>query len=97
MNNLVTVVGRICEMHYKISDDKKKMFIKIEVPCDFKNEKGKYETEIIPCILYSQLAENVDCYCRLGDLIGIRGRITSRSSKIQVVAERVTFLTNRKK
>ena len=42
------------------------------------------------------MADNVKEYCKKGDIAGIKGRLQVREGKVEVVAEKVTFLSNRK-
>ena len=51
--------------------------------------------------MFGDVAESTCDYCKMGDLIGVKGRVQSRIiedgdksyKKIGVVAERVTFLS----
>ena len=51
----------------------------LAVPRSFKNMKGEYDTDYIPCVLWKGVAENTAEYCKKGDLVGIKGRIQTRS------------------
>ena len=73
---------------------------------NFKNSEGIYETDFIRCILWNSIASSTTEYCRVGDVIGVKGRLqTSKyeddTGKMRyvtdVVAERVTFLSTNKK
>ncbi len=81
----------------KKKSDKKFCILTLAVQRSFKNENGEYETDFIPVVLWENLAENTKEYCHKGDVVGIKGRIQNFEDKIQVVAERVTFLTSRSK
>lgn len=108
MLNQVVLVGRIVqEPQLKKTDSGKTVSnLTIAVPRSFKNINGEYETDFIPCILWTGIAENAVEYCSKGDLVGIRGRIQTRIVEInddekrqyvEVVVERVTFLSGKKK
>ena len=66
---------------------------------------GEYETDYIPCVLWKGVAESTTQYCKKGDLVGIKGRIQSRSYEteeekryvVELIAEKVTFLTSKNK
>lgn len=71
----------------------------------FKNQNGDYESDFINCIAYKSTAELLSKYTGKGDLIGIEGRIQTRSyddkngKKVyvtEVIAENVEFLANKK-
>lgn len=85
---------------------KKVTNVTLAVPRSFKNSEGQYETDFISCVLWKGIAENTVEYCKKGDLVGIKGRIQSRNIEIdeetkkqvvEVVAEKVTFLSSRNK
>lgn len=99
MLNQVVVVGRITSnpVVRELEDNRKVNTITLAVPRSFKNSEGEYETDFIPVILYQGIAERVVEYCEKGDLIGIKGRIQSRDDKIEIIAEKVTFLSSKPK
>lgn len=72
----------------------------------FKNQNGDYESDFINCVAYKQTAEILNKYIGKGDLIGIEGRIQTRSyddkngKKVyvtEVIVENVEFLATKKK
>ena len=89
MLNQVVVVGRINSMENGE--------LVMAVPRSFKNENGEYDTDYIEVRLSKSIESNVLTYCEVGDLVGVRGRLESGINKMQVVAEKVTFLSSRKK
>lgn len=89
MLNQVVVVGRI----YSMENGK----LVMAVPRSFKNENGEYDTDYIEVRLSKSIEENVSTYCEIGDLVGIKGRLESDLNRMSVVAEKVTFLSSRKK
>lgn len=71
----------------------------------FKNQNGDYESDFINCIAYKKTAELMNEYVKKGDLIGIEGRIQTRSyddkngKKVyvtEVMVESVDFLASKK-
>lgn len=107
MLNQTVIVGRIVrdlEVHETESGNKVAQ-LTLAVPRSFKNMEGQYETDFIPCVLWKGIAENTAEYCKKGDLVGIKGRIQTRSYEteeeirkniVEVVAEKVTFLSGKK-
>ena len=75
------------------------------VPRSYKNINGEYDTDFIDCTLWSGIAESTTEYCKKGDLLGVRGRVQTRvfekddekKFQTEVVAEKVTFLSSKKK
>ena len=67
---------------------------------------GKYETDFFRCVLWNGVAANTSEYCQAGDVVGIKGRLQTRSYEsenkeikyiTEVIAERVTFLSRNTK
>ena len=99
MLNQVVIIGRLVEKPIVEENEngRKVSEITIAVPRSFKNADGIYETDFIKCILWSCIAENTAEYCEKGDLISVKGRLQCLGgSELQLVAEKVTFLTNYK-
>lgn len=92
MNQLI-LVGRLVE-NPTVEDNK--TIIKLAVSRSFKNVDGIYETDIIHCILWNGIAANTAEYLKKGDVIGIKGRLQSNGKEIEVVADRVSFISNSK-
>lgn len=105
MLNQVVLVGRLVkDPELKEVNNKKITNITIAVPRSYKNINGEYDTDFIDCTLWQGVAENTTEFCKKGDIIGIKGRMESDSYekdqkmiyKIKVIAERVTFIGNKK-
>lgn len=107
MLNQVVLVGRLVkEVEVKkLEDGKREANVTLAVPGSYKNEEGLYDTDFIDCVLWEGVAQNTSEYCKKGDIIGVKGRIQTRTienedgtkTKVQeVIAEKVTFLSSRK-
>ena len=107
MLNQAVIVGRLIkdpELN-ETENGNKVTNITLAVPRSFKNVNGEYDTDFISCVLWKGIAENTVEYCKKGDLLGVKGRIQSRkintdeSKKeiLEVVAEKVTYLSSKKK
>lgn len=106
MINQLVVVGRLTkDPELRKTDNGKKVTnVTLAVPRSYKNMNGEYETDFIDCVLWSSVAETTTEYCKKGDLIGVKGRVQTRSFEkdeqkkfvTEVVAEKVTFLSNKK-
>lgn len=98
MLNHIVLVGRLVsdpEIN-ETENNRKSSIITLAVPRSYKNKDGVYETDFVPCILWNGIAENTVEYCRKGDTVGVKGRIQSSEGKIEIVAEKVTFLSTKK-
>lgn len=107
MLNQSIVVGRIVNSPElrETENGVKVSSILLAVPRSYKNSMGEYETDFIKCVLWRGVAERTTEYCKKGDLIGVRGRIQTRDIEqedetlktvMELVAERVTFLSSKK-
>lgn len=86
MINQLILVGRITE----IEQDNE-----IVVACSRaeKNEQGEYETDFIKVYLDDNILDGVKEYCKVGDLVGVKGRIESGNI---IKALKVSFLSTAK-
>ena len=92
MLNQIVLVGRIVE----IKEKKESVIVTVAVPQTFKNKDGEYDTNFIDCHLYKGIAENIKEYCKVWDMIGVKGRIQKleNDKQLKLIAERVTFLSS---
>ena len=103
MINRVVLVGRLVadpELRYTPSGVAVANF-RLAVNRPFTNEQGEREADFINCVIWRKPAENLANYQKKGNLIGIDGRIQTRSYDGQdgkrvyiteIVAEQVQFL-----
>ena len=98
MINQLILVGRLMNnLELKEIQNKKKVVITLGIPRSYRNTDGEYDTDFVSVTLLGQIAENTVEYCRKGDLIGIKGRLTRlNGEKMRVVAEKVTFLSSKR-
>ena len=106
MLNQIVLVGRLVrDIQVNKSETGNKIAtMTLAVPRSFKNHDGLYDTDFIDCTLWNSVALNTSTYCKKGDIVGIKGRIQSRiieeeehnKTIMQVIAEKVTFLSSKK-
>ena len=106
MINNVVLIGRLTrdvELRYTPSNVANTTF-NLAVNRNFKNAAGDREADFINCVMWRQQAENLANWTRKGMLIGITGRIQTRSYENQqgqrvyvteVVAESFQILEKR--
>lgn len=108
MLNQVVLVGRLTnDIEVKeLEDGKKVTNMTLAIPRSFKNSDGAYDTDFVECTLWDNIAKNTAEYCGKGDIVGVKGRLQtnnyeredgSKVFKLDVVAEKVTFLSSRSK
>ena len=107
MLNSVCLVGRMtkdAELRYTPNNQAVATF-SLAVNRNFKSQNGEREADFINCVIWRQQAENLANWAKKGDLIGITGRIQTRSYENQqgqrvyvteVVAENFQLLESRK-
>ncbi len=107
MLNNVSLVGRMtrdAELRYTPSNQAVATF-SLAVNRNFKSQNGEREADFINCVIWRQQAENLANWAKKGALIGITGRIQTRSYENQqgqrvyvteVVAEKFQLLENQK-
>lgn len=81
MLNSICLVGRLTkdvELRYTPSNVAVATFT-LAVNRTFKNENGEREADFINCVMWRQQAENLANWVKKGALIGVTGRIQTRS------------------
>lgn len=107
MLNQAVLVGRIVyDPELRETENGNKIAnVTLAVPRSFRNSNGEYDTDFINCVLWRGVAESTVEYCHKGDLVGIKGHIQTRDVEledqshkkyVEVVAEKVTFLSSKK-
>lgn len=86
MNNVV-IVGRITRFEGNE--------VTISVNRNYKNEDGVYMTDSIPVCLGMNMVEQMEKYCKITDVIGVKGRLENRDGVV-VMAEKVSFIASKK-
>ncbi|MGU7998699.1 single-stranded DNA-binding protein [Streptococcus suis] len=106
MINNVVLVGRMtrdAELRYTPSNQAVATFT-LAVNRNFKNQDGEREADFVNCVIWRQQAENLANWVKKGALIGVTGRIQTRSYDNQqgqrvyvteVVAESFQLLESR--
>lgn len=105
--NQIILVGRLVKTPEVVTTEsgKNMSYITLAIPRSYKNENGEYDTDFLDCVLWNSVAENTSEYCKQGDVIGVKGRVQSRMvedeegnnyKKIEIIAEKVTFLSSKK-
>lgn len=107
MLNQIILVGRLTRdiVVNKSESGTKVATISLAIPRSFKNSEGVYDTDFVDCVAFDVIAENTSEYCGRGDIVGVKGRVQSRTIEkgdarenvVEIIAEKVTFLSNHTK
>lgn len=99
LNNFV-LVGRIVTMPTKLEK------LKIAVARTYKNDNEMYDTDFIEITLTNRMLENTIEYYKVGDIIGVKGRIETNTTsdpldlytkkELVLIADKVTFLSSKR-
>lgn len=101
--NQVGLVGRLTrdpELR-KISENRVQTSFSIAINRNFRNNQGSVDADFVPCVAWGRLAERIVKYCGKGSLVGINGRLQSRSYMnrdnlkvytVEVVVDDVRFI-----
>jgi len=104
--NRVVLVGRMTkdpELRRTSQGDAVTSFI-LAVNRNFTSKDGQQQADFINCVVWRKPAENVERYCSKGSLVGVEGRIQTRSYDnaqgqkvyvVEVVCDSVQFLDTR--
>jgi len=107
MLNQTVIVGRLVRDPelFETENGNKVTNITLAVPRSYKNSNGEYDTDFVNCVLWKGIAESATEYCHKGDLLGIKGRLQTRTVTVdednkkyitEVIAEKVTYLSSKK-
>ncbi len=106
MLNRVILVGRLTrdpDLRYTPSGIAVANFT-VAVNRPYRNQQGEQEADFVNCVVWRKTAENLASYMKKGSLIGVEGRIQTRSYEGQdgkmvyvteVLAENIQFLEPR--
>ena len=85
--NTIVLVGRITSFEGNE--------VTISVNRNYKNEDGIYMSDSIPVRLSANIGEKMQEFCKIGDVIGVKGRLENRGGVV-VMADKVSFISAKK-
>jgi single-strand DNA-binding protein len=107
MLNQIVLVGRLTRdiTVNKAENGNKVATIPLAIPRSFKNSEGLYETDFIDCVAFDIVAENTAEYVSKGDIVGVKGRVQSKTveqdgkkiNEMEIICEKITFLSSKPK
>ena len=106
MVNRAVLVGRMTrdpELSRTLQGDAVTSFT-LAVNRNFTSRDGQQQADFINCVVWRKSAENVERYCSKGSLVGVEGRIQTRSYEnpqgqkkyiVEVICDVVQFMETR--
>ena len=88
MINQFIIVGRIQEI--------KNEYVIVSVARQFKDEEGNYINDILRVVIKGSMFKDVKEYCKVGNIIGVKGRIENTDKNMELIAEKITLLSSKK-
>ena len=97
MLNQVMLLGRITNIKIQETEENTKyIVVRLSIPRSFKNSDGLYDNDYVNVKFTGQIAEQCIHYIEKGDLIAIKGRLsTTKDDSLEIVAEKVSFLSSK--
>ena len=106
--NQVALVGRVTKdpILRRLSEGRLQTSFILAVNRKFKNQNGEVDADFILCTAWGRVAENTAKHCGKGSLIGVGGRIQSRTyeredkSRVfvtEVIGEEIRFLATKRR
>ena len=106
MNHIVLIGRATANIELKqTTTNKSAIEFSIAVKRTFKNANGEYESDFFNCVAFSKTAETISRYVKKGDMLGIEGRLQTRSytnkegrkiTVTEIIVENVEFLQTKK-
>lgn len=87
MINMFTLVG-------KLADIQDNAFV-MNVPRSYKNEEGIYENDQFVIEISQNIYNNMINYCKVGDMVAVKGTLESKDFRVYLKADKLTFLSSK--
>ena len=79
--NQIGLVGRLTKdpILRQLSENKSTVSFVIAINRNFRNNQGNVDADYLLCVAWGKLAERIAKYCGKGSLIGVKGRLQSKT------------------
>lgn len=95
MMNNVMLVGRLAEeptIIENIENNNIEIVITLKITRQYKDINGEYKTDLIPCKIWNGIAKSTVEFVRKNDVIGVKGCLKNINGRLEVLAEKISFL-----
>lgn len=96
MLNEIVLVGKITKLNIYVENGEKIVDLTISTPRNYKNKNGLYDCDLFSIKFVKSIAINTAEFCKINDLIGIRGRLENQDGRITIIPLTVSFLSKNK-
>lgn len=96
MLNEIVLVGKITKLNIYVENGEKIVDLTISIPRNYKNKNGLYDCDLFSIKFVKSIAINAAEFCKINDLIGIRGRLENQDGRITIIPLTVSFLSKNK-
>ena len=105
MNNVILIGRLVNDLELKNLENSKVLNVNVAVPRPYKSDEGVQKVDFIRCVMWNNIAERCNEFCKKGDLVSIRGSLqvsqyeledgTKRNS-YEVLVDKIGFLSSKK-
>lgn len=89
MINQVSLNAILCDI-----SDSESIYRNIKVIRKYKDERGAFKEDIIPCMMWTRDNKNALFSYKSGSLVSISGRIEVLNNFVHIVVEQISYLGN---
>lgn len=98
MVNQVLLLGRITNIKIQDTEENTKyIIVALSIRRPLKNSEGIYDNDFVNVKIIGKMTEQCIHYIGEGDLIAIKGRLsTTKDDNLEIIAEKLTLLSSKK-
>lgn len=93
MLNQSILVGRITGIK---KEEQNRTILSLAVQRPYKDENGIYEIDLIPCILSNTISNTIEEYCKIGNIVGVKGSLCISENNLNLLVNKLTTLSTKK-
>lgn len=95
MLNEIALIGKITKLNLYLKDGKKVVDLTIAVPRNYEAKEGDlYDCDLFSVQLVGSTAISTTKFCKIDDVIGIKGKLANQEGEIVVIPLKITTLSS---
>ena len=91
MINQLFMIGTIKYMPCNDKESNDNYFV-LEVRRGYKNATGTYDKDCFKCHLWIAISQKINRYCKVGDLVAVKGRLVDSLGECNILVEQAILL-----